>query len=71
MIKVINYIKKRLPFGCSDGASVEANEAGQVPNEILRLLVSIDNRLATLESTVRPRHRHASQAHIVTGHWND
>jgi hypothetical protein len=36
------------------------------------LLRSIDARLKTLESCVRPGIRHKEHtSHIVTGHWND
>lgn len=42
------------------------------PDEVVILLRSIDARLKTLESCVKPGVRHKPHtSHIVTGHWND
>jgi hypothetical protein len=44
----------------------------KVPDETVLLLRSIDARLKTLESCVKPGVRHKPHtSHIVTGHWND
>jgi hypothetical protein len=41
-------------------------------DEALEELRSINRRLETLESCVRPGVRHRDRTpHIVTGHWND
>lgn len=41
-------------------------------DEVVKLLRSIDKRLATLESCVRTGIKHKPDtSHIVTGHWND
>lgn len=45
---------------------------GKVQDEAVRLLRSIDLRLATLERCVKPGIKHRQNTpHIVTGHWND
>jgi hypothetical protein len=46
--------------------------ASKPDDEVVKLLRSIDKRLATLESCVRTGIKHKPDtSHIVTGHWND